>query len=164
LGPIVLGPPTEGETTLVEVYGVRDRRGIGILFLGIAIITILVLTRIGGTTAYYGTPVGFVLILVGIAAGFKKVGEYIEGNCQKCGTSSENLQYDEGQYYCPNCVAKAMQLIEQTVGKEQTSPQSIREVIKKKETIREIVKIRCRHCGALYEERLNYCPRCGAPQ
>ena len=27
---------------------------------------------------------------------------------------------------------------------------------------REIVKIRCRHCGFLFEEKLNKCPNCGA--
>jgi hypothetical protein len=43
------------------------------------------------------------------------------------------------------------------------TPQVTREVIKEKEIIREIVKIRCRHCGELFEEKLNRCPHCGAP-
>jgi hypothetical protein len=29
--------------------------------------------------------------------------------------------------------------------------------------IREIVKIRCRNCGTLFEEKVNRCPHCGAP-
>jgi len=41
--------------------------------------------------------------------------------------------------------------------------QVVREVIKEKETIREIVKIRCAHCRTLYEESLGRCPHCGAP-
>jgi len=35
-------------------------------------------------------------------------------------------------------------------------------VMKEREVIREIVKVRCRYCGQLYEERLDRCPRCGA--
>jgi rubrerythrin len=39
-----------------------------------------------------------------------------------------------------------------------------KEVYREKEIItREIVKIRCRHCGRLFEEKSNYCPHCGAP-
>ena len=46
---------------------------------------------------------------------------------------------------------------------EVAQPQVMREVIKEKETIREIVKIRCRHCGELFEERKTRCPYCNAP-
>jgi len=35
------------------------------------------------------------------------------------------------------------------------------EVIREKEVIREIVKVRCRYCGQLYEEKLDKCPHCG---
>ena len=35
-------------------------------------------------------------------------------------------------------------------------------IIRERETIREIVKIRCTHCGRLYDEIDNYCPYCGA--
>jgi len=35
-------------------------------------------------------------------------------------------------------------------------------IIKEKEVIREIVKVRCRHCGTLYVETLDKCPNCGA--
>lgn len=42
---------------------------------------------------------------------------------------------------------------------------AVREVFKEREVItREIVKIRCRHCGRLFEEKLDRCPHCGAPQ
>ena len=34
---------------------------------------------------------------------------------------------------------------------------------REKEIIREIVKVRCRNCGTLFEERLSKCPHCGAP-
>jgi len=31
-----------------------------------------------------------------------------------------------------------------------------------KEVVKEIVKIRCGHCGNLFDERANKCPNCGA--
>ena len=34
-------------------------------------------------------------------------------------------------------------------------------VIKEREVIREIVKVRCSHCGNLYDERHDKCPHCG---
>jgi len=34
-------------------------------------------------------------------------------------------------------------------------------VIKERETIREIVKIRCQYCGNLYDEKDDKCPHCG---
>ncbi len=34
-------------------------------------------------------------------------------------------------------------------------------VVKEKEIIREIVKIRCPYCGNLYDEKLDKCPHCG---
>jgi DNA-directed RNA polymerase subunit RPC12/RpoP len=34
-------------------------------------------------------------------------------------------------------------------------------IVKEKEIIREIVKIRCPYCGNLYDETLNECPNCG---
>jgi len=34
-------------------------------------------------------------------------------------------------------------------------------IIKEKEIIREIVKIRCSYCGNLYDEKLDNCPHCG---
>jgi type II secretory pathway pseudopilin PulG len=36
-------------------------------------------------------------------------------------------------------------------------------VVREKETIiREIIKVRCRYCGRLYDEALDKCPHCGA--
>lgn len=35
-------------------------------------------------------------------------------------------------------------------------------VTREREIIKEIVKIRCRYCGKLYDERLDRCPHCGA--
>jgi hypothetical protein len=34
-------------------------------------------------------------------------------------------------------------------------------IMKEREVIREIVKVRCGHCGNLYDERDNKCPHCG---
>jgi predicted Zn-ribbon and HTH transcriptional regulator len=44
----------------------------------------------------------------------------------------------------------------------QAQTQTVKEVYREKEILREIVKIRCRYCGRLYEERLDRCPHCGA--
>jgi hypothetical protein len=35
-------------------------------------------------------------------------------------------------------------------------------VIRERETIREVVKIRCGHCKQLYDETHDFCPNCGA--
>jgi len=35
-------------------------------------------------------------------------------------------------------------------------------VIREREIIKEIVKIKCRYCGRLYDQRLDRCPHCGA--
>lgn len=42
-----------------------------------------------------------------------------------------------------------------------SSPQVVKEVIKEKETIKEVVKIRCPYCGNLYNETVDRCPYCG---
>jgi len=34
-------------------------------------------------------------------------------------------------------------------------------IVKEREIIREIVKIRCSYCGNLYDETLDKCPHCG---
>jgi len=44
--------------------------------------------------------------------------------------------------------------------KEPTTPEN-QVVIREKEIIREIVKIRCQYCGNLYDETLDNCPHCG---
>lgn len=36
------------------------------------------------------------------------------------------------------------------------------QVVREKEIIREVVKIRCSYCGSLYDENLDKCPNCGA--
>ncbi len=41
--------------------------------------------------------------------------------------------------------------------------QPTREIIREKETIREIVKIPCRHCGEFVPQEKDRCPNCGAP-
>ena len=33
--------------------------------------------------------------------------------------------------------------------------------VREREVTREVVKIRCQYCGALYDERANSCPKCG---
>jgi len=35
-------------------------------------------------------------------------------------------------------------------------------IVKEKEIIREIVKMRCPYCGNVYDETLDKCPHCGA--
>jgi hypothetical protein len=44
---------------------------------------------------------------------------------------------------------------EKTVG----APREV--LVKEREVIREIVKVRCSHCGNLYDERQDRCPHCG---
>jgi hypothetical protein len=43
-----------------------------------------------------------------------------------------------------------------------TEGQNAAVTVREKEIIREIVKVRCRHCGTLYLETLDKCPNCGA--
>jgi len=43
---------------------------------------------------------------------------------------------------------------------EQTTSET-QPIIKEREIIREIVKIRCPYCGNLYDEKLDKCPHCG---
>jgi len=38
------------------------------------------------------------------------------------------------------------------------------QVVREKEIIREVVKIRCSYCGTLYDQKLDKCPNCGAKQ
>jgi hypothetical protein len=38
------------------------------------------------------------------------------------------------------------------------------QVVREKEIIREIVKVRCAYCGTLYDQTLDKCPNCGAKQ
>jgi flagellar basal body-associated protein FliL len=43
---------------------------------------------------------------------------------------------------------------------DQTSSEA-QPIVKEKEIIREVVKIRCSYCGNLYDENLDKCPYCG---
>jgi len=52
-----------------------------------------------------------------------------------------------------------------TETREQISQESIPyHTIKEKVVIREIVKIKCRYCGSLYEQTSDMCPNCGGRQ
>ena len=44
---------------------------------------------------------------------------------------------------------------------DQTSYE-VQPIVKEKEVIREVVKIRCSYCGNLYDENQDKCPYCGA--
>jgi rRNA maturation endonuclease Nob1 len=78
--------------------------------------------------------------------------------CLSCGEPifGEQLQRQRQQVYQP---VPATQPTVQIIQPAQ-SPQ-VKEVYR--ETVREIVKIRCQHCKTLFEERLDKCPHCGAP-
>ena len=41
------------------------------------------------------------------------------------------------------------------------APENSEVVVKEREIIKEIVKVRCGHCGNLYDERQDKCPHCG---
>ena len=52
------------------------------------------------------------------------------------------------------------------VGAPQLSvpPTDVRpQIIKEKEIIKEIIKVKCPYCGALIDQGLDTCPHCGAP-
>jgi len=65
--------------------------------------------------------------------------------CPRCGTTTQSFVSSKGR-----------------ASEEQVTQTAAREVYKEQVITREIVKIRCRHCGKLYEERLDTCPHCGA--
>lgn len=48
-----------------------------------------------------------------------------------------------------------------SVGDSWSSPSTMPQTVREKEIIREIIKIRCPHCGSLYEEKETKCPNCG---
>jgi hypothetical protein len=41
-------------------------------------------------------------------------------------------------------------------------PKEKNEVVKEKEVVRQIIKVRCPYCGNLYDETLEKCSTCGA--
>jgi len=51
---------------------------------------------------------------------------------------------------------------ETVMSAESTENSENQPVIREKEIIREIVKIRCPYCNSLYDEKLDKCPNCGA--
>ena len=57
------------------------------------------------------------------------------------------------------------EIVKATTPNAPPAPQQVvKEIYKEREVItREIVKVRCRHCGYKYDEASNYCPHCGAP-
>lgn len=46
-------------------------------------------------------------------------------------------------------------------GRQEGIPEEAHAVIKEKEIIKEIVKIRCPYCNNLYNEKEDKCPHCG---
>jgi rRNA maturation endonuclease Nob1 len=80
--------------------------------------------------------------------------------CPYCGEPifGENLQRQRQQQLQP---AAATQPTVQIIQPAQ-SPQ-VKEVYRERETVREIVKIRCSHCRTTFDEKLDRCPHCGAP-
>jgi hypothetical protein len=79
--------------------------------------------------------------------------------CPYCGTPifGEQLQQQRQQRQPATSTQPTVQIIQPP-----QTPQ-VKEVYRERETVREIVKIRCRHCGTLFEEKLDRCPHCGAP-
>jgi len=49
-------------------------------------------------------------------------------------------------------------------GHKALSSEKQEKVVKEREVIREIVKIRCPYCHKLYDESQDKCPNCGAPR
>jgi len=75
---------------------------------------------------------------------------------------TEEFKWYKGEPICASCAAKVeSKQITQPV--TPAPPQFAKEVYREREIVREIVKVRCQHCGDLFEERLNRCPYCGAP-
>ena len=56
------------------------------------------------------------------------------------------------------------EIMKATTPNAPSAPQQVvKEIYKEREVItREIVKVRCRHCGYKFDEASNYCPHCGA--
>ncbi len=70
-----------------------------------------------------------------------------------CGTERENMVQidDDGNEIRP------------AADSSMANHPGTKEVYREREVItREIVRIRCRHCGKLFEEKLDRCPHCGA--
>jgi len=131
---------------------------------------VLILFLLPGTLWVIGALVVLIgLVLVAFRFCAKAAGD--EWECRYCGA-----QVTTADSHCPKCGAgsesslsegEKLHLAEPD-GLEQQVPRPpnqpiAREVYREREIIREIVKIRCRNCGVLFEEKLNHCPHCGAP-
>jgi rubrerythrin len=97
-------------------------------------------------TAVVGLP-GLLLIIMGAVAMW--IG-YLERDTPKRQAGEYPRDLVEPEEYATN----------------QTEPSEVvsqPRIVHEKEVIREVIKLRCRHCGHAFEERLDRCPHCGAP-
>jgi rubrerythrin len=101
-----------------------------------------------------------------------------ERHCPECGVDFDDWEQEEERIYNRarelgiRTIGRSLEEIADEVAKrdatvgnqiiQPTQPQT-KEIYRERETIREVVKIRCRHCGRLHEEKLDTCPHCGAP-
>lgn len=86
-----------------EPYRIRSWKGIGILGLGILMLVLAVLIRVGGVFAYYIFPASLIMMIVGDLTGIRVYQHYwdhIAGNCSNVGIYSYNLSYIDDYYYC----------------------------------------------------------------
>lgn len=64
-----------------------------------------------------------------------------------------------------DALLRKQETTQETKTQMQASQENVAQhTIKEKVVIREIVKVRCRYCGNLYEQTLDRCPHCGAGQ
>nr|MDO8118026.1 zinc ribbon domain-containing protein [Candidatus Sigynarchaeota archaeon] len=77
------------------------------------------------------------------------------GSIKICGYCGQKNPFNSK--FCNNC---ANQFPVQAIPSQQAPP--VAEKIIMKEVVREIVKIRCSHCGTLVENTFSECPVCGA--
>jgi hypothetical protein len=155
----------------------KSWKGIGLLVLGI-IILVLGLSVFAHSSGYQAIMVmaGLFMAIGGFFAGFEPLppgGESVGfGDCTICGKTNLGVATLRGVNYCGSCyntgAAQAyfdgMDKQNRESERERSQPQSeesalaqprvTKETIREREVIqREIVKIRCRHCGVLFEEK-----------
>jgi rRNA maturation endonuclease Nob1 len=102
----------------------------------------------------------------------KKFADLLDRRYMECANCGERIYYYAYKYEenCPHCGTEIPRETEEqpttlpTAAEQPTAPSiPTKEVYREREVItREIVKIRCRHCGTLFEEKLDRCPHCGA--
>ncbi len=96
----------------------------------------------------------------------KKIGDFLDRRYMECENCGERIYYYDLKYEenCPHCgAAIPREPKEQPTEQPTAPPTTTKEIYREREIIRETVKIRCRHCGTVFEERLDKCPHCGAP-